>query len=475
MQSFELRRIDDVLWELDRTARADMRVPVRIVADELLVEQARADRSLEQLVNVATLPGIVRFAVGMPDMHEGYGFPVGGVAATSAPGGSISPGGIGFDINCGVRLLATGLSRADVGSVEPFVHELSRSIPTGYGRHGRLQLSEGELDRVLGEGCTYVVREKGLGRSEDLEYIESRGSLADADAQSVSERAKQRGRDQLGTLGGGNHFLEVQIVDTVEDAAAAAALGLREGEMTVLMHTGSRGLGHQVCTDSVRIMDVAMAKSGVVLPDRQLACAPLSSREGAAYFSAMCAAANFAWANRQVLTHRVREVLTRVFGRHADARVVYDVAHNIAKLEHSGDDLVCVHRKGATRAFGPSSPELPVAYRGVGQPVFVPGSMGTASFVMVGLDSSKDVAFGSACHGAGRALSRTAAKERVTGHVLRRELEASGIVVRCPSNQELAEEAPVAYKDVERVVDVVARARIAKKVARLKPIGVLKG
>jgi tRNA-splicing ligase RtcB len=473
--ALQLKRVGDVVWELERAHRPDMRVPVRVLADDVLLEQVRAGRSLEQLVNVATLPGIDRFAMGMPDMHEGYGFPVGGVAATRWPDGVVSPGGIGFDIDCGVRLLSTGVRRTDVGSVERLVHELSRSIPTGYGRHGRLELSSDEMDRVLTEGCAYIVRERGLGREEDLEHIESGGSLPDASAAAVSERAKARGRDQLGTLGGGNHFLEVQVVDEVFDAPAAQALGLLPGELTVLLHTGSRGLGHQVCTDHLRVMDAVRGRYGIELPDRQLACAPLSSPEGRDYFAAMSAAANFAWANRQVLTHTVRGVFDRVLGRGTDLHVVYDVAHNIAKIETAAGQKWCVHRKGATRAFGPSSRELPAAYRGVGQPVFVPGSMGTASFVMVGLDASVDVSFGSACHGAGRALSRHAAKHRVTGSALRRELEAAGIVVRCASNEELAEEAPVAYKDVERVVDVVARAGVARKVARLKPIGVLKG
>ena len=471
----ELNRVGEVVWELARSHRPDMRVPVRVLADDVLIEQIRCDHSLTQLVNVATLPDIARFAIGMPDMHEGYGFPVGGVAATRLPDGVVSPGGIGFDINCGVRLLASDVALATVNSVERVVHELSRSIPTGYGRHGRLELSPEQMDRVLTEGASYVVRERGLGREDDLEHTESKGRLPGASASSVSERAKQRGHDQLGTLGGGNHFLEVQVVDEVFDAAAGTALGLRRGELTVLLHTGSRGLGHQVCTDHVRIMDAVHAKYRIELPDRQLACAPLSSPEGRDYFGAMCAAANFAWANRQVLTHRVRDVFVRTVGRGTDLRVVYDVAHNIAKIEALGDGKVCVHRKGATRAFGPSSDELPARYRGIGQPVFIPGSMGTASFVMVGLDASAEVSFASACHGAGRALSRSAAKHRVAGATLRRELEAAGIVVRCPSNEELAEEAPLAYKDVERVVDVVQRAGIARKVARLKPLGVLKG
>lgn len=470
-----LRKIGDVTHELGTGYRPDMHVPVRVLADDELLAQIVRDRSLDQLVNVATLPGITRFAVGMPDMHEGYGFPVGGVAGTLLPDGVISPGGIGFDINCGVRLLASNVSHADLAPVlTPLVHELSRSIPTGYGRHGRLTLTAQELDEVLARGCPYVIHARGLGRPEDLAFIESGGCLPAADPSCVSGRAKDRGHDQLGTLGGGNHFIEVQVVDEVFAPEAAIALGLFAGQTTILLHTGSRGLGHQVCTDHVRVMDQSLGRHKIVLPDRQLACAPLSSSDGKAYFAAMCAAANFAWSNRQVLTHRVREVFDRVAAA-GDLRVVYDVAHNIAKLEEFGGRTLCVHRKGATRAFGPGNPEIPEAYRRVGQPVFIPGSMGTASFVLVGTDAAKDVALSSSCHGAGRALSRTAAKARVEGHVLRRELESRGIVVRCPSNAELAEEAPIAYKDVERVVDVVVRAGIARKVARLRPVGVLKG
>ncbi|MHB8875826.1 MAG: RtcB family protein, partial [Myxococcaceae bacterium] len=450
----------------------------RVFADDELFAQLSRDRSLEQLVNVATLPGITRWALGMPDMHEGYGFPVGGVAGTIMPDGVISPGGIGFDINCGVRLLTSSWRFDDFKPLlEPFVHELSRSIPTGYGRHGRLTLSAAEMQRVLNEGCRYVVHSLGLGLPEDLEHTESRGSLEGADAAQVSVRAIQRGEDQLGTLGGGNHFIEVQRVSAVFDDEAARALGLFQGQLTVLIHTGSRGLGHQVCSDYVKVMDRSLARHGITLPDRQLACAPFSSPEGKQYFAAMCAAANFAWSNRQVLTHRVREVFARVLvgGGDTRLRVVYDVAHNIAKLEQYGGHTLCIHRKGATRAFGPSSPELPPAYRGVGQPVFIPGSMGTTSFVLVGRDEAKDISFASSCHGAGRAMSRSAAKRRVEGREVRRELESRGIVVRCPSNAELAEEAPFAYKDVERVVDVVSRAGIARKVAQLMPFGVLKG
>jgi len=473
-----LQRVGDVVYEIAASHRPDMRVPVRVIADEALLSQIRRDRSLEQLINVATLPGIARAAIGLPDMHEGYGFPVGGVAGTSVPDGVISPGGIGFDINCGVRLLRSDLAADDLGErLGPLVRELGRSIPSGYGRRGRIDLAERDLDGVLEQGCPYVVRALGLGREEDLAHIEAGGSLHGADVAHVSVRAKERGRDQLGTLGGGNHFLEVQRVEAIHDATAAQALGLWQGQLTVLIHTGSRGLGHQVCTDHVRVMDEALDRHRIVLPDRQLACAPLSSPEGKEYFAAMCAAANFAWSNRQVLTHRVREAFARVLSEAAarELSVVYDVAHNIAKLERYGGELLCVHRKGATRAFGPRSEDVPAAYREVGQPVFIPGSMGTASFVMVGTDRSREVSLGSACHGAGRAMSRAAAKRQVVGHELRKQLQARGIVVHCPSDAELAEEAPAAYKDVDCVVETVARAGIARKVARLRPLGVLKG
>jgi len=478
MEMPELKQVSEVVYELGRDFRPDMHVPLRVFADAQLLGQLKRDHSLGQLVNVCTLPGITHYALGMPDMHEGYGFPVGGVAGTLLPDGAISPGGIGFDINCGVRLLASSLRFPDVESQLPtLVHELSRNIPTGYGRHGRLSLSRDELDRVLNEGCKYIVREKQLGLEEDLERIESQGSLPEADASRVSERAKQQGQDQLGTLGGGNHFMEVQRVDAIFDEPGAKALGLAPEQLTVLIHSGSRGLGHQVCTDYVRLMDQALSGYKISLPDRQLACAPLSSKLGRDYFVAMCAAANFAWANRQVLAQRVRETFSRVLGAGPNSKLslVYDVAHNIAKVEQFGIQRLCVHRKGATRAFGPSSPDIPAVYRGVGQPVFIPGSMGTASFVLVGTDAARDLSLNSACHGAGRALSRTAAKKEVTGHLLRKELEGRGIIVRCASNTELAEEAPIAYKDVERVVDVVTRAGIAKKVARLVPRGVLKG
>ncbi|MCH8939303.1 MAG: RtcB family protein [Gemmatimonadetes bacterium] len=464
-----------LVYEVPASARDDMRVPARFFADEELWSQIRNDRSVEQLMNVATLPGISECAYAMPDVHQGYGFPVGGVAAFRISDGVISPGGVGYDINCGVRLLASELTVADIrGRLEDLVHNLSRSVPSGTGRGGELRLTDHELDRVFVEGCKYLV-ERGLALPEDIDVTESGGSLPQADPAQVSQRARQRGSTQLGTLGSGTHFVEIQTVEQVFDTTAAEVLGLETGRITVLIHTGSRGLGHQVCTDYVREMDRVMPKYGIELPDRELACAPFDSPEGRAYFGAMCAAANFAWSNRQTITHTVRGVFERAFGDAGRLRLVYDVAHNIAKVEEYGGEQFCVHRKGATRAFGPNNPEIPEIYRSVGQPVFIPGSMGTASWVLVGAEGAMTESFGSTCHGAGRRMSRRAAKRVAQGHEVRRELAKKGIVVRCHSNSELAEEAPHAYKDVDRVVDVVDRMGLARKVARLKPIGVIKG
>ncbi len=478
MDLSNLEQIDEFTFQLSEQYRADMRAPVRVFADRKTLEEIGGDQSLDQLINVATLPGIAFWALGMPDIHQGYGFPVGGVAATELPHGVISPGGIGFDINCGVRLLRTGIAHDDIADkVEALVHELSRAVPSGYGRSGRLHLSDHELRGVLDNGAAFVVNQLGLGMGDDIEFLESRGILDEASARDVSQKAQDRGRDQLGTLGGGNHFLEVQVVDELFDQVAADAFGLVEGEVTVLIHTGSRGLGHQVCKDYLKRFGQAMKNHGIEVPDRQLACAPMSSEEGQNYYRAMCAAANYAFGNRQVLTHRVRGAIDRILGRGSgeQVKIVYDVAHNIAKVEEFDGGNYCVHRKGATRAFGPSMAELPEQYRGVGQPVFIPGSMGTSSSVLVGTDSAKDLALNSCCHGAGRRMSRTAAKKQVQGHELRRQLEERGITVRCPSNAELAEEAPLAYKDVERVVNVVTGLGIARHVARLRPVGVLKG
>lgn len=473
--TWRANRIGPYLYEIETSAKPGMRVPARIWADDELWKQIAQDRSLDQLTNVATLPGVVRAVHAMPDVHEGYGFPVGGVAAMRADDGVISPGGVGYDINCGVRLLASELQAADLRPrLEPIVHELSRSVPSGTGRGGRTSLDARDLDDVLARGSRALV-ERGLATEEDLAFTESFGSLAAADPEAVSARAKQRGHDQLGTLGSGNHFLEVQVVDAIFDDEAAASFGLRAGMLTVLVHTGSRGLGHQVCTDYVRRMDAVMARLGIVIPDRELACAPLSSREGKEYFAAMCAAANFAWANRQAVAHAVRDVFRRALGDAGSLRLVWDVAHNVAKLEEHGGQRLLVHRKGATRAFGPGHPDVPARYRAVGQPVLVPGSMGTASYVLAGTSRSSELAFASSCHGAGRRMSRGAAKRATHASEVRHELAAQGIVVRCASASELAEEAPLAYKDVERVVEVVHGSGIARKVARLRPIGVVKG
>jgi tRNA-splicing ligase RtcB len=471
----EATAIAPCLYEIPVTARSDMRVPARVYADELLWEQIRGDASLTQLMNVATLPGVHGAVYAMPDVHEGYGFPVGGVAAMRVEDGIVSPGGVGYDINCGVRLLLSNLDAASIEDrIEALTHDLSRSIPSGWHRNPDLELGEAELDRVLKEGSACLV-ERRLATADDLACTEAGGSLALADPAAVSDRARKRGHDQLGTIGSGNHFVEVEVVEEIFDPKAAMSFGLRVGQVCVLIHTGSRGLGHQVCTDYVRLMGDVMPRYGITLPDPQLACAPVESPEGRQYIAAMCAAANFAFANRQTITATVREVFRRAFGESGRLRLLYDVAHNIAKLEEHEGRQLWVHRKGATRAFGPAHPETPAAYRPAGQPVFIPGSMGTASYVMAGADAAMAGSFGSACHGAGRAMSRRAAKRAHSGREIRQLLEERGIVVRCPSNAELAEEGPEAYKDVHRVVDVVHRAGLARKVARLRPLGVVKG
>ena len=475
----ELRRIDDELWEIPIGAVAGMRVPGRVFADAELLEAIAHDRSLEQLANVATLPGIVDAALAMPDIHQGYGFPVGGVAATDAGDGVVSPGGVGYDINCGVRLLALPLGYHELGANrEQLVHELSRRVPVGAGGRGAHEgLKGANLERVLSLGPRALLEDLGIGSEEELAFTESGGRLDGADPAVVSARARHRGAGQIGTLGSGNHFLELQRVEAIYEADAAEAFGLRVGQLTVLIHSGSRGLGHQVCTDFVKRMDAGLAHYGIELPDRQLSCAPLDSAEGRDYLRAMAAAANFAWANRAALAHRVREAIDSVLGHAiaAGTRQVYDVAHNVAKLEEHGGRTVCVHRKGATRAFPPGHPEIPPEYAKAGQPVFIPGSMGTSSFVLAGRPGAMERSFGTTCHGAGRRMSRTAVRKAVDGVALRRQLEARGIVVRAPSARGLAEEAPAAYKDVDRVVEIVERAGLAARVARLRPIGVVKG
>jgi tRNA-splicing ligase RtcB len=473
----EVREIADGVWEIPASARPDMRVPARLFADAELLEAIREDRSLEQLENVATLPGIVEAAMAMPDIHQGYGFPVGGLAATEPPDGVISPGGVGYDINCGVRLLVLPLAAEDLGKrKEDLVHEISRRAPAGAGREAKLKLRGGKLDRVLSDGPRALL-ERGIGTEDDVLHTESQGRLEGADPDAVSPRARERGSGQLGTVGSGNHFVEVQRVERIFDERSATAYGLDPGRVTVLIHSGSRGLGHQVCTDFVKRMDTALAGHGIKLPDRQLACAPLNSPEGRDYLAAMAAAANFAWANRAAIAHSVREAIRQVLGDEAaeGTRQVYDVAHNVAKLEPYDGKELCVHRKGATRAFPPGHDEIPADHRDAGQAVFIPGSMGTSSFVLAGRPGSMERSFGTTCHGAGRLMSRTRARKQIKGPELRRQLEEAGITVRCPSNKGLTEEAPFAYKDVEKVVGIVERAGLAARVARMRPIGVVKG
>jgi tRNA-splicing ligase RtcB len=459
-----------------------MRVDGLVFADDALMASLRGDPALEQVANVATLPGIVGASLAMPDVHWGYGFPIGGVAALRRDGGVVSPGGIGFDINCGVRLIRSGLT---AGELSPWLGRLAdalfAAVPSGLGASVGRRLTPAELDSVLLEGARWAV-DRGNGWDNDLERTEEGGCLAGADPGWVSTRAHQRGADQLGTLGSGNHFLEVDTVDEIVDSTAAAALGLFATQIVVFIHCGSRGLGHQVCTDHVAVMDRAMGRYGIEVPDRQLACAPLDSAEGRAYLGAMAAAANFAWANRQTIAHAVRGTFERVLGR--DARdlglsLVYDVSHNIAKFERHEVDgheaEVCVHRKGATRAFPPGHPDVPALYRAVGQPVFVPGDMGRCSFVAVGAPGSMTDSFGSTCHGAGRALSRHAALKALRGVDVASQLALEGIIVRAERPGLLAEEASLAYKDVTEVVQVAERAGQLRRVARLRPLVVIKG
>jgi tRNA-splicing ligase RtcB len=461
-----------------------MRVDGLIFADDTLIEQIRKDQGPEQVANVATLPGIQRASLAMPDIHWGYGFAIGGVAATDPEqGGVISPGGVGYDINCGVRLLRSDLSWTDAKPhIRRLVDQLYRDIPTGVGQSGHYKFRPDELAELMERGSGFVV-DRGWGTARDLEFTEAGGRLEDAEPDRVSQRAYARGADQCGTLGSGNHFLEVQVVDRVLDERAAAVMGLREGMITVLIHSGSRGLGYQVCDDHLAMFRDAPRKYGFTLPDRQLACAPVHSPEGQAYLGAMRAAANYAWCNRQLLTHQARVVFERIFGQpweQLGLDLVYDVAHNIAKFEEHdvGNDLrktVCVHRKGATRAFPPGHPEIPPEYREIGQPVIIPGSMGTASWVLAGQPGSMTQSFGTSCHGAGRMMSRTAAIKLAEGRRIDRELDAIGIIARARGHKGLAEEQPAAYKDVDQVVEVVDQAGISKKVARLRPVGVIKG
>jgi len=479
----QLIRVDDYRWKIPKDYKTGMRVPGLIYASERMLESMREEQTPEQVANVAFLPGILGYSLAMPDIHWGYGFPIGGVAATNIKDGVVSPGGVGYDINCGVRLLRTDLSEAEVRPrIHELVDELFLNVPSGLGSEGKIKINQKEMDRLVVEGARWAVR-RGLGSEEDLDVTEEQGCLTGADPRKISDRAIKRGAFQAGTLGSGNHFLEVQVVKEVFDSHIADALGIADtGQVLVLIHTGSRGFGHQVCTDHLRVMEQAVSKYGINLPDRQLACAPIESPEGQDYLAAMACAANYAWANRQCIAHWVRESFARIFGKSPDKlgmRQVYDVAHNIAKIEEHIIDgrkvKVCVHRKGATRSFPAGHKDIPECYREVGQPVLVPGDMGRRSFIAVGTEKAMSDSFGSTCHGAGRVLSRGAAKRSVKGADVMRQLENRGIIVKTGSIFDLAEEASQAYKDVTEIIDVVHQAGISRKIAMAVPVGVIKG
>ena len=475
------RKITDYKWELPKGYKPGMKVPAIFYINRKLMGILERD-AVEQAANVATMPGIQMASLVMPDVHVGYGFPIGGVAGFDADEGVVSPGGVGFDINCGVRLIRSNLTVDEVRpKIRELIDELFVAVPSGVGSEGRLRVSDRELDEILVAGAKWAV-ENGYGYERDLEHCEENGALEGAKPEVVSRKARERGRPQLGTLGSGNHFLEVQYVEKIYDEDAAKVMGLEEGMVTVMVHCGSRGLGHQVCSDFLVVLDRAVRKYGIRLPDRQLACAPIKSKEGQDYFGGMAASANYAWCNRQIITHWVRETFQKVFKMSEDdlgMELVYDVAHNIAKFEtHRVDGKkvkLCVHRKGATRAFGPGHPDIPKDYQKIGQPVLIPGSMGTPSYVLVGTEKAMEETFGSTCHGSGRVMSRAAAKRRLRGDQVKNKLLSQGIYVRATHGAVLAEEAPEAYKMSDDVVEVVHRAGISKIVARLRPLGVAKG
>ncbi len=478
----KLKKIHDYLWELPRGVKGCMHVSGRVYGTKKIIEEVEPG-ALEQLANVACLPGIVKYSIAMPDIHYGYGFPIGGVAAFSSENGVISPGGVGYDINCGVRLLRTDLTIDDVKpKIKDLINTIFTNVPSGVGSTGKIRVSISELDEVLSRGVKWAI-EKGYGWEEDVEFIEENGSMEDADPSKVSNLAKKRGAPQLGTLGSGNHFLEVQVVEKIYEPEIAKVFGItQEGQITVMVHTGSRGLGHQVCTDYLKVMEKAVRKYGIKLPDRELVCAPVNSKEAEDYYKAMCAAVNYAFTNRQCITHWVRESFEKIFRTSAEdlgMRTIYDVAHNVAKREvHEVDGRkmeLYVHRKGATRAFGPGREEIPKAYRKYGQPVIIPGDMGRASFLLVGTQKAMEESFGSTCHGAGRVLSRAKAKRVYRGERIIQELANKGIYVKAASKPVVAEEAPGAYKDVSLVVESTHGAGISIIVAKMRPIGVAKG
>jgi len=476
------RKIGENQYQIDADSNSGMRVPVRIYADEPLLQKMLTDRTIMQAKNVSSIPGIVGQSIVLPDGHEGYGFPVGGVAAMDAEEGMISPGGVGYDINCGVRLLRSNLTEKDVRSkLKELVTDLFSSIPSGVGSKGSVRLTPSELDEVLVKGVNWAI-DNGYGTNDDADVCEENGQIQNADPNKVSDKARKRGAPQLGSLGSGNHFLEVQKVSEIHDEEAATRMGLKEGTITVLIHCGSRGFGHQVCSDYLRVAEQAMHKYDINLPDRELACVPNNSEEGESYRAAMFAALNFAWSNRQMLTHWTRKSIERVFNQteaDLDMKLVYDVAHNIAKVEkHKVDGKerkVVVHRKGATRAFPANRDEIPLKYRDLGQPVLVPGSMGTASWVLLGQPNSMDLSFGSTAHGAGRTMSRTKARRNFSEEDVKKSLNDKGIFIKALTRDGVVEETPQAYKDVDAVVNVSHNLGIATKVAKLIPIGVIKG
>ena len=477
-----VNKIDDYRWEIPQSYKQGMSVPGLIFASESMLSHIW-EHVFQQVANVAFLPGIVGRSLAMPDIHWGYGFPIGGVAATRIKDGVVSPGGVGFDINCGVRLLRTNLTEEEVRpKIEQLIAELFTNIPSGLGSKGKMRVNKKELDEVLTKGSRWVI-EKGYGEAEDIVVTEEEGCMKGANPDKVSSKAKKRGIPQLGTLGSGNHFLEVEVVDEIYDSDAATAMGISDiGQVLVLIHTGSRGFGHQVCSDYVALLGEAVKKYGINLPDRQLACAPVKSPEGRDYLAAMACAANYAWTNRQCIAHWARESFVKVFGkslRELGMEQIYDVAHNIAKIEEypigGKKETLCVHRKGATRAFPAGHPDIPNIYKNIGQPVLIPGDMGRCSYIALGTETAMKESFGSTCHGAGRVQSRAAAKRSLRGADVARTLAARGITVKAGSIDSLAEEASEAYKDVTEVVDITHKAGISRKVARAIPIGVIKG
>lgn len=483
MSDYEVNKINDFKWEVVRDKSLGMRVHGIIFADEGILKHAEQEKTIDQVINVATLPGILKASYAMPDIHYGYGFPIGGVAAMNKDEGVISPGGVGFDISCGVRVLRTNLSIHDIKSrLEDIVYELSVYIPKGVGSKGKIKLSDSRMRELFIEGVNWAIK-NGYGWEEDKYFMEENGCMVGANPDYVSQQAVKRGNDQVGTLGSGNHFLEIQKVDEIYDEKAARILGLEKDQITIMIHSGSRGLGHQICSDYIKVMQKASLKYGIKLPDRQLACAPITSQEGKKYYSAMACAVNYAMVNRHCLAHWVRFALERIFKKSAkslDLGLIYDVSHNIAKMElHSVNgktEEVCVHRKGATRAYGPGHRDIPDVYKDIGQPVIIPGDMGRYSYILLGTERAMQESFGSTCHGAGRLLSRSKAKKLVSGSQLKQELfDKRGIVVVAGSMSGLAEEAPDAYKDVSKVVDVTHNAGISKKVVKLCPLGVIKG